>query len=78
MNLNEVNSNSPNLKKNKTKTDRSKFKFLAITNIHALKKSEIFDYILKLHKLLKKANKKIKKYKEKLKKKVKIQEIIFS
>lgn len=46
-----------------------KFKFLDITNIHHLKKSEIYDYIVQLHGRLKRVNRKLKKYKEKLRQK---------
>lgn len=58
--------------KSKEKDETTKFKFLHITNIHSLKKTEIYDYIVQLHELLKKANKKLRKYKEKLRKKVNI------
>lgn len=48
--------------------NKIKFKFLDITNIHHLKKSEIYEYIVQLHCRLKYANKRLKKYKEKLRK----------
>lgn len=59
-------------KSSKSKESTEKFKFLHITNIHSLKKTEIYDYIMQLHELLKKANKKLRKYKDKLRKKVNI------
>lgn len=67
--MNKSSETVSSSKKKSSKGNSTKFKFLAITNMHTLKKSEIYNYITRLHKMLKKAHKKIKKYREKLKKK---------
>lgn len=57
------------ISKKNNNNKKFKFKFLDITNIHHLKKSEIYDYIVQLHGRLKRVNRKLKKYKEKLRQK---------
>lgn len=55
----------------KTKSKRKKsdkYKFLSIANLHNLRTAQVFKYILKLHKHMRKLIRKLDKYKKKFKK----------
>lgn len=60
-----------NADKSKSKRKKAeKYKFLSISNLHNLRTAQVFKYILKLHKDMRKLIRKLDKYKKKLKKSV--------
>lgn len=63
---NETDLKRSIFKKSVKKPKKTSLKFISATNLHNLKKEEIYKYVLSLHKRIKKLVKKCRKYKEKI------------
>lgn len=63
---NDVDKPKAKVSHKEKRKSSSKFKFLSVSNLHNLKRAQVYKYILKVHKQLRKLMRKLRKYKGKL------------